>query len=131
MKLYLDTSALVKMVVREPESSALTRYLTQFGDDLVFTCALARTELVRAAMPAGPDVVARAGSLLDSVDTVALTRGLLDTAGTLQPPALRSLDAIHLSAALRGGATLRAVVTYDRRMTSAAEKLGLAVASPA
>ncbi len=59
-----------------------------------------------------------------------LTRQLLDDAGALQPLRLRSLHAIHLVAAQRAGDALRAVVTYDARMLSAAEDLGLVTASP-
>ncbi|MGO9101417.1 MAG: VapC toxin family PIN domain ribonuclease, partial [Mycobacterium sp.] len=65
-----------------------------------------------------------------TLDTVVLTRQLLDDAGTLQPLRLRSLDAIHLVAAQRAGDTLHAVVTYDTRMLSAAADLGIATASP-
>ena len=60
-----------------------------------------------------------------------ITETLLDMAGRLGPPAVRTLDAIHLATALSMGATLRALVTYDRRMIEAAEHLGLPVASPA
>ena len=55
---------------------------------------------------------------------------LLDLAGELVEP-LRSLDAIHVAAALELGEELEAFVTYDRQMTRAAESLGLSVVSPA
>jgi len=59
-----------------------------------------------------------------------LTRQLLDDAGTMLPSRLRSLDAIHLAAARRAGDSLRAVITYDTRMLSAAAELGISTASP-
>jgi predicted nucleic acid-binding protein len=67
--------------------------------------------------------------LLGEIDLIHLDDGLLDLAGELQP-ALRSLDAIHLAAALELGDELDAVVTYDARMARGAEALGLRVAAP-
>jgi uncharacterized protein len=130
MRIYLDTSALVKLVVAEDESQSLQSFLSARAEDTLFSAALARTELIRAVAPNGARAVADARDLLNSLDTVMLTRQLLDDAGTLLPMRLRSLDAIHLAAAQRAGDTLRAVVTYDARMTSAAADLGISTAAP-
>jgi predicted nucleic acid-binding protein len=130
MRLYLDTSALVKLVVAEDESRSLQSFLNDHTDDGLFSSALARTELIRAVAPNGPNAVAAAKHLLSSLDLVVLSRQLLDDAGVLQPLRLRSLDTIHLVAAQRAGDTLQAVVTYDARMIAAAVELGLRVASP-
>ena len=126
----MDTSALVKLVVAEDESQSLRSFLCERAEDSLFSAALARTELLRAVASNGPRAIVDARNLLSSLDTVVLTRQLLDDAGTLQPPRIRSLDAIHLVAAQRAGETLRAVVTYDDRMLSAATDLGIATASP-
>jgi len=91
---------------------------------------LARTELIRAVAPNGAQAIADARDILNSLDTVMVTRQLLDDAGTLLPLRLRSLDAVHLVAARRAGDTLRAVTTYDTRMLSAAADLGISTASP-
>ncbi len=131
MRLYLDTSALVKLVVAEDESAHLSAYLRRFAEDPLFSAALARTELVRAVADGGQAAVTEARILLDSIDTVALSRSLLDDAATLPPPRLRTLDAIHLAAAQRAGTSLRAVVTYDGRMIEAAAVLGIPTISPA
>jgi predicted nucleic acid-binding protein len=130
MRAYLDTSALVKLVVSERESAALHAYLRRVGDDTLFTAALTRTELVRAVLGAGIAAVAQARRVLDELDTVNITRGLLDAAADLRPARLRTLDAIHLAAARRAGAELRAVVTYDNRMAGAAADLGIPVEAP-
>jgi predicted nucleic acid-binding protein len=130
MRIYLDTSALVKLVVAEDESLSLQSFLGERTDDSLFSAALARTELIRAVAPNGAQAIADGRKLLNSLDIVMLTRQLLDDAGTLLPPRLRSLDAIHLVAAQRAGDTLRAVVTYDARMLSAAADLGISTASP-
>ena len=130
MRIYLDTSALVKLVVAEDESQSLRSFLIARGEDTFFSAALARTELIRAVAPNGAQAVADARNLLRSLDTVTLTRQLLDDAGTLVPLRLRSLDAIHLVAAQRAGDTLRVVITYDARMISAAADLGIPTAAP-
>lgn len=130
MRIYLDTSALVKLVVAENESESLKSFLSARGEDTLFSAALARTELIRAVAPNGAQAVADARDLLNSVDTVALTRQLLDDAGTLLPLRLRSLDAIHLVAAQRASDTLRAVITYDARMIAAAADLGIPTTTP-
>ena len=130
MRIYLDTSALVKLVVAEGESQALKHFLGAHADDSLFSAALARTELIRAVAPSGAQAIAGARDLLNRLDTVVLTRQLLDDAGTLLPLRLRSLDAIHLAAAQRAGDSLRVVITYDARMLSAATDLGISTASP-
>ena len=125
---YLDASAIVKLIVREPESEVLDRWLGT-GHQLV-SCALVRTEVVRAAVPRGSEAVLRARRLLDRLDLIILDDELLDLAGELAEP-LRSLDAIHVAAALEVGEGLEAFVTYDRQMTRVAESLGLPVVAPA
>lgn len=130
MRIYLDTSALVKLVVAESESQPLKDFLSARAADSLFSAALARTELIRAVAPNGTQAIADARDLLNRLDTVMLTRQLLDDAGMLQPLRLRSLDAIHLAAARRAGDALRAVITYDARMLSAAADLGISTASP-
>jgi predicted nucleic acid-binding protein len=126
---YLDSSALVKLVVLEPESRALRAYLRREPERV--SCGLARTEVLRAVRPLGPAAVETARRLLRSVNLVRLDDTLLDAAGILEPLALRSLDAIHLATAQLVAPALRAVVTYDRRMADAAAALGFPVAAPA
>lgn len=132
MKLYLDSSALVKLVKEEAESGALRRFLRRHRSDRRVTSALARVEVVRAVAGGGPAAVAHARRQLARVDHVNVDRDLLDEAATLAPGlTLRSLDAIHLAAARSIGADLRAVVTYDQRMKDAAVAVGLVVEAPA
>jgi len=128
MQRYVDASALVKLVIREPESDALEDWLGRPA--AMVSCALARTEVPLAVRPSGADAVTRARRLLGSIELIQLDDELLDLAGELEGP-LRSRDAIHLAAALELGDELEAVVTYDTRMTRAAGALGLPVAAPA
>lgn len=125
---YLDSSALVKLVVAERESGALRRYLR--SKPRRASCALARVEVLRAVRPHGGAAVKRARGLLRRLDLVQLDDDLLDAAATLDAGVLRSLDAIHLAAAQVLGDDLTAVVTYDDRMTAAAGRLGLPIAAP-
>lgn len=126
---YLDSSALVKLVVHEPESRALRAYLRREPQRI--SCGLARTEVLRAVRPGGPVAIEAARRLLRSVDLIRLDDALLDAAGVLEPIGLRSLDAVHLAAAQLVAPILRAIVTYDRRLADAATSLGFAVAAPA
>ena len=130
MKTYLDTSALIKLVVAEPESPSLRTYLGTIPDDTLFTAALTRTELIRAVRRVDEAATTRSRHLLGGLATVNLTNSLLDAAAVLEPPLLRSLDAIHLAAAQRAGADLRAVLTYDIRMADAAGLLSIPVIAP-
>jgi uncharacterized protein len=126
---YLDASAIVKLVVTEPESPALAAWLGG-GPDSFVSCALARAEVVRAVLPEGSAAIRRARRLLDRLDLIMVDDELLDLAGDLAKP-LRSLDAIHVAAAMELGDELEALVTYDVQMTRAAEALGLPVLAPA
>jgi predicted nucleic acid-binding protein len=125
---YLDSSALVKIVVLEPESRALRTYLRREPQRV--SCGLARTEVLRAVRPGGPAAIEAARRVLRSIDLIRLDDALLDAAGLLEPIGLRSLDAIHLAAAQLIAPALHAVVTYDRRLADAATSLGLPVAAP-
>ncbi len=126
---YLDTSAAVKLVVREAESAALGRWLR--GRPQRVASALLRVELLRAARrSSAPAAGAVARRLLARIILVGVDSAVLDRAAGLDPAHLRTLDAIHLSTALGLGADLGAIVTYDRRMADAAAFLGLPVAAP-
>lgn len=125
---YLDSSALVKLVVMESESAALQRELR--GEPARASCALARVEVVRAVRPHGAVAVARARRLLRRLDLVQLDEELLDAAAVLDGGLMRTLDAIHLAAAQLLGDDLTNVITYDQRMTAAAKALGLTVSAP-
>jgi uncharacterized protein len=125
---YLDSSALVKLAVREPESVALLRYLRRRRP--LITSALARTEVARALLPLGAEAVRRGHHVLARIDLVRVNDRVLDAAGTMLPVELRSLDAIHLATAQQLGADLARIITYDDRMVVAANQLGLTVTRP-
>jgi predicted nucleic acid-binding protein len=129
--LYLDSSAVVKLIQSETESVALRRYLRRHPTDTRVSSALARVEVVRAVLDGGAAAITAARRLLGRLNLLELQATLLDEAATLDAgQVLRSLDAIHLASAKATGAELRAVVTYDARMAAAAASLRLPVVTP-
>jgi uncharacterized protein len=125
---YLDTSAIVKLAVAEPESAALRRYLRR--REPYVSSALARAEAARAMLPLGQIAQRRADAVLAAIDLVRINDTILRTAGSLAPGELRTLDAIHLATARQLGEDLARLVTYDTRMQEAAHLLGLEVVAP-
>lgn len=127
--IYLDASAIVKLVVDEAETEALQAWLRRRRPPLV-TSDLSRVEVVRACMRAQPEVLLDAQRAVARLATVPLTPRLLTTAAALRPPSLRALDAIHVASALALGSPLRAFVTYDHRLAAVAADHDLTVAGP-
>ena len=125
---YLDSSAIVKLVAREPESTALRRYLRRRTP--LVSSALARTEVQRAVLPLGPSGLQRAADVLNRLELIRINDRVLNAAGVLEPSELRSLDAIHLATARLLGDTLHRLVTYDERMSDAATQLEIDVLAP-
>jgi predicted nucleic acid-binding protein len=126
---YIESSALVKVVHAEAETPKLRAFLLTV-DDLV-TSALARTEVMRACRRTDPNSSSRVEAVLGAVSTiVAVDDVTLADAAHLEPPSLRSLDAIHVASARRVRGEVEGVITYDSRLAEAAADLGMAVASP-
>jgi predicted nucleic acid-binding protein len=119
----------VKLVLDEPESEALEAYIASLVEPLVSNVLL-RIEAIRAVLigTESSDAVrdmrgALAGVILVSIDDATIRRS-----ETIEPAALRALDAVHLVTALHVGA--REMVVYDRRLADAARTHGLDVTSP-
>jgi len=126
---YIDSSALLKLVVAEAETPALEADLS--ARDGLITSWLSRLECRRAARRSGSRRVLQAvDGVLESVYLLDLTRTILDEAAALAPPALRTLDAIHLATALSIGDRTLDVITYDARLAEAARASGLTVVQP-
>lgn len=125
---YLDSSAIVKLAVAEPESAALRRYLRR-RQPLV-SSALAKAEVARALLPLGEPATRRGREVLARLELVRISDRILTAAGRLMPADLRTLDAIHLATAQQLGRDLARLVTYDERMRAAAQAVGYPVAAP-
>jgi uncharacterized protein len=128
--IYLDTSAFVKLIRGERETSALQAFLRERSGAPLVSSALLVVETRRAVLRQAPDQLARADLLLTRIDQVDITRAVLEAAGRLPDPALWSLDAIHLATALQLGQDLETLVTYDSRLAAAAGRQQLPVATP-
>ena len=128
---YLDSSAIVKLVVREPESEALTAALGAWPSRV--TSVLAQVEVQRAVRRAGAKLTVRrrAERVLDRLNLVRVDDDIVRRAVDLTPPELGSLDSIHLATALSLGGALEALIAYDQRLASAARHAGLTVWAPA
>jgi uncharacterized protein len=125
---YLDTSAALKLLVEEPESAALARVLDDEQPELV-ACWLLETEMRRAANRERALTHEVVSDMLEGVSLYAMPASLFREAGLLAGESLRSLDALHLSAAVRIG--VDRILTYDSRMAASARSLGMAVFAPA
>ena len=128
MRVYLDSSALVKLVREEDESVALLRFLADSNHH--YASALVRAEVPRAARRADARAPARAHVLLDELDLTQVDEPLLSDAAQVNGRDLRTLDAIHLAAAIAIRDDLDVFVTYDGRLAAAAEAEGFRVESP-
>ncbi|MFN2486320.1 MAG: type II toxin-antitoxin system VapC family toxin [Acidimicrobiia bacterium] len=126
---YLDTSAAVKLVVVERGSTALHEWVTA-REERIFSSDLLRTELVRVTRRAAPEHMVQARAVLDSVILLTLSAAVCERAALLEPEKLRSLDALHLAAALEVGDELEGVVTYDQHLADGANALGVRVVAP-
>ncbi len=129
MAYYVDTSALVKLVVAEDETSALRAW---FGvaDRAPVASDLVRTELQRAVRRGAPKQMIAARAVLEAVTLTDVTTEIFEAAGRLDPIGLRSLDALHIAAALDLGDDLEGLVTYDERLAEAAAANGIVTISP-
>ncbi len=128
--IYLDSSAIVKLVLPEPESDALRDFLADDEDHV--SSGLAQLEVQRTARRVDDTEDRRrdARRVLARVSLMEIDGPILAQAAALDPPGLGSLDAIHLATALSLD-DLGALVTYDRRLADAASEAGLVVTSPA
>ena len=125
---YLDTSAALKLLVEERESVAVVEFIERTQPDLVSSFLL-ETELRRAAQRQPQISQSAVAGLLAGVGLLDLPASVFREAGLLPGANLRSLDTLHLAAAIR--ANVDQILTYDARMTQAATALGFTVLAPA
>ncbi|MGH2900105.1 MAG: type II toxin-antitoxin system VapC family toxin [Solirubrobacteraceae bacterium] len=125
---YLDTSAYVKLVLGEPESTALREELSRWQARV--SSRLLIVESLRACSRYGAAFATRALAGLSDLALLPMDDALLHAAAALQPPSLRSLDAIHLATALSIRDCVGLVFCYDERLVDAAVSAGLVVARP-
>ncbi len=128
--IYLDSSALVKLAMSEPESAALASWLAERSDQPLVSSAVHRAEVPRAVWQAEPGALPRSYKVIKRIAKVALSAAVLDDSATLPPQSLTAAQAIHLASALAVKRDLTAFVAYDESLLAAARDAGLPVASP-
>lgn len=126
--LYLDSSAIVKLVVPEPETKALGDLLRSWPERV--SSVIARIEVERVARRIGGGAIRRARSVLSRLALVEMDEAVVRMAAGLQPAELRTLDAIHLATALSLGEDLGVLCAYDVRIGSASAAAGVKVVAP-
>jgi uncharacterized protein len=123
--IYLDSSALLKLLFEEPESAALEEWISERAGTPVSTSELARVEAVRATRRLDPDALPAARALVGQLDLIRLTSAVIQDAAEAGDPLLPTLDALHLASALSIRSYLSAFVAYDHRVLAAAAAAGL------
>ena len=129
--IYLDSSAIVKLALAEPESDALSGYLAERQGQALVSSTLHRAEVLRAIWRSEPGALPRAQRIIRRISLVSLSHDLLDNAATQAPASLGTNAAIHLVSALIIKRDLTGFVSYDRQLLDAAEVAGLPAVSPA
>jgi uncharacterized protein len=128
--IYVDSSALVKLALAEPESPALASWLAERAEYALVSSELHRAEVLRAIWRAEPAALPRGQRIIRRVERVVLSHDVLDNAATVPPQKLGTSGAIHLASALAIRRDLVAFVAYDKSLLDAASEAGLTVASP-
>lgn len=128
--IYLDSSAVLKLLFEEAESAALESWISGRAGTPIVSSELAKAEVIRAARRLDPNVVPAARVLVSQLDLIPLRSGLIDQAADAGEPLLRTLDAIHLASAISIRGDLTAFVAYDNRLVDAAEAAGIAATRP-
>lgn len=128
--IYLDSSALLKLLHDEAESDELTDWLAARAGTPIVSSELAKVEVIRACRRINPTTLPEATALLASLDLVPLSGTVIDEAANVGATTLRSLDALHLASALAIRAQLTAFIAYDHRLAEAASTAGLELLAP-
>ena len=127
--IYADTSALAKLVSLEPETAALRAWLRQRVGEPLATNMIGVVELQRVAARISAETAEAAVRLVRRIDRRELIGTTFALATQVPPPAVRTLDALHIASAAEA-TDLSVMLSYDARMVEAAAAFGLPVASP-
>jgi predicted nucleic acid-binding protein len=128
--IYLDSTALMKLIRMENETAALRDWLDERPEQPVVSSELGRVEVLRAARRVGGRALIEAWAVVGDIDLVPLDRAVQDLASDIGDPLLHTLDALHLASAVLLSDELTVFIAYDQRLSSAAQAAGLVVATP-
>ncbi|MGC9221938.1 MAG: PIN domain-containing protein [Solirubrobacteraceae bacterium] len=125
--LYVDTSALGRVLLAEPDAQAIADETESY--EVTWSSALLDVELRRVALREG--IEEGVGELIAGVTLVDLDADGLHRAGVIAPSEVRTLDAIHLQAAveLHKAGAIDAVLTFDHQLQAGCIHHGLRLSS--
>ena len=127
MSWYADSSAILKLLIVEKESAALTNFI----DFTIKSSALTRVEIIRVLHKIAPEKIAQAQVILAGIDLTPLNPAILSAAENFAPAiTLKSLDALHVASVIFLGAAVEGLITYDKATIKNAKELGITVVSP-
>ena len=127
MSWYADSSAILKLLIVEKESAALTNFI----DFTIKSSTLTRVEIIRMLHKIAPEKIAQAQVILAGIDLTPLNPTILNAAENFAPTiTLKSLDALHVASVLFLGTSIEGLITYDKAMIKNAKELGIKVVSP-
>jgi len=129
MAFVVDSSAIVKLIVDEPNSQNFGNWLKNCKSEL-FVSEIAHTEVARAIARVDANLHRQLKTVLERFGTIRVSSQILAIASVLAPTKLRTLDAIHLASCLILGDDLDGLVTYDDSQTDAAQQNGITVVAP-
>lgn len=127
--IYLDTSALIKLISPEPESGALSEWIHDRWEHPRITSALSKVDVLRTFREVGAAAEDLASIVLSKIDQLPVKQDVLDAATELRMN-LTPVEAVHLASACKLREGLLAYVSYDETLLAAAAEAGLATASP-
>lgn len=128
--IYLDSSALLKLLFEESESEALAVWISERASIPMVSSEVAKVEVIRAARRLDANAVPAARALVSQLDLIPISGGLIEEAADAGEPLLRTLEAMHLASVLSIRAHLTAFVAYDNRLATAAQGVGVEVTRP-
>ena len=127
MSWYADSSAILKLLIVEKESAALTNFI----DFTIKSSVLTRIEIIRVLHKIAPEKIAQAQVILAGIDLTPLNPAILSAAENFAPAiTLKSLDALHVASVIFLGAAVEGLITYDKATIKNAKELGITVVSP-
>ena len=125
---YIDASAFVKLIVEEKETQALLKSLPSS----LISGEILTVEVMRTTVHSDAETIAFARKLLAGINFMPISSEVISIASLFGAHIKsKTLDAIHLAAALSIGSTIDGIITYDKTMIADAKLLGIPVLSPA
>jgi len=124
---YLDSSAILKLIIDESESVAMRNIF----DDRCLTSVISRIEVIRNIRRIDPLALSAAQNILSRISMLPMNDVVLKTAETITATtSLKSLDCIHIASMITSATPLLGIITYDKAMAANAETLGIKVLNP-